>query len=269
MAYDRCVGCRASARTLPSSANAHAIGEVVRAFERDLGSVVEEAHSGWEDPYRVFRGVVAAESDGKGLREIAAKHGTKMTPHLVDFINHPWTAEEFTSANIVRKAVTNRMWRVMRRYDVLLTPTLAVLPFALHIPGSGKDQRTHGAAFPAARLHLSDEPDGQSGGECAGRVRVRRAAGGPADRRPASSRRHSATRSGLIRGGEAWADRRPVIARDTAWPWGGHNVGCRLDNTRFINQTKPPHSRFRYHLGSSRNDKECRVAKNLEKAPVR
>lgn len=114
------------------------VSEAVRVFERDLGCIVEEAHPGWEDPYSAFWGVVAAESDLSGLREITAKHGAKMTPHLVTFINTPWTAEELTNANVVRKAVTNKMWRFMRNYDILLTPTLAVPPFALHIQGVEK-----------------------------------------------------------------------------------------------------------------------------------
>lgn len=114
------------------------VGEAARVFERELGCIVEEAHPGWEDPYAAFWGVVAAESDLKGLREIAARHGAKMTPHIVDFINRPWTAEELTTANVVRKAVTNKMWRFMRNYDILLTPTLAVPPFALHIQGLEK-----------------------------------------------------------------------------------------------------------------------------------
>ena len=82
--------------------------------------------------------MVAAESDLKGLREITARHGSRMPPHIVDVINRPWTAEELTSANVVRKAVANKMWRFMRNYDLLLTPTLAVPPFALHIQGVAK-----------------------------------------------------------------------------------------------------------------------------------
>jgi aspartyl-tRNA(Asn)/glutamyl-tRNA(Gln) amidotransferase subunit A len=61
-----------------------------------------------------------------------------MTPHLIEFITRPWTAEDFTSAVMKRKEVTNRMWRFMRTYDVLLTPTLAVPPFPLHIQGVEK-----------------------------------------------------------------------------------------------------------------------------------
>jgi len=114
------------------------VGEAVRVFERDLGCNVDEAHPGFEDPYAGFWGLVALESDLKGLRAMVAEHGGKMTPHIVEFITRNWTAEELTSAVMTRKAVTNKMWRFMRRYDILLTPTLAVPPFALHVQGLEK-----------------------------------------------------------------------------------------------------------------------------------
>ena len=114
------------------------VGEAVKVFERDLGCIVEEAHPGFEDPYGAFWAIVAMETDLRGMREIVAKHGHHMTPHLVDFIMRPWTAEDFTSALMTRKAVVNKMWRFMRKYDLLLTPTLAVPPFAVHIQGPEK-----------------------------------------------------------------------------------------------------------------------------------
>lgn len=114
------------------------VGEAVRVFERDLGCIVEEAHPGFEDPYGAFWGVVAAETDLKGMRAIVAEHGAKMTPHVVDFITKNWTAEDLTNALVGRKTVVNKMWRFMRRYDILLTPTLAVPPFALHVQGVEK-----------------------------------------------------------------------------------------------------------------------------------
>jgi aspartyl-tRNA(Asn)/glutamyl-tRNA(Gln) amidotransferase subunit A len=114
------------------------VGAAVKVFERDLGCIVEEAHPGFEDPYVAFWGVVALESDLRGLRAIVAKHGHHMTPHIVDFIMRPWTAEELTDAVMVRKAVNNKMWRFMARYDLLLTPTLAVPPFPLHVQGPEK-----------------------------------------------------------------------------------------------------------------------------------
>jgi aspartyl-tRNA(Asn)/glutamyl-tRNA(Gln) amidotransferase subunit A len=114
------------------------VGKAVEAFERDLGCHVEIAHPGFDDPYGAFWGLVALETDLRGMRKLVEEYGDRMTPHLVDFIIRPWTAEELTDAVIMRKAVVNRMWKFMRRYDLLLTPTLAVPPFALHVQGPEK-----------------------------------------------------------------------------------------------------------------------------------
>lgn len=114
------------------------IEAAVHVFESDLGCKVEVAHPGFDDPYQAFWGLVAMETDLKGMREMVAHHGARMTPHLVEFITHPWKAEDFTNANIKRKEVVNKMWRFMRRYDLLLTPTLACPPFAVHVQGPEK-----------------------------------------------------------------------------------------------------------------------------------
>ena len=114
------------------------VGEAVKVFERDLGCVVEEASPGFEDPYGAFWAIVAMETDLRGMRDLVAKHGDQMTPHLIDFILRPWTAEDFTNAIMTRKAVVNKMWRFMRKYDLLLTPTLAVPPFPVHMQGPEK-----------------------------------------------------------------------------------------------------------------------------------
>jgi aspartyl-tRNA(Asn)/glutamyl-tRNA(Gln) amidotransferase subunit A len=63
------------------------------------------------------------------------QYGKEMSPHLVAFLNHPWTAEDFTNASMTRKALVNKMWRFMANYDLLLTPTLAVPPFPVHMQG--------------------------------------------------------------------------------------------------------------------------------------
>ena len=57
------------------------------------------------------------------------------SPHLVDFITRPWTAEDLTNSLMARKAVNNKMWRFMRDYDLLLTPTLTCSAFGLHMQG--------------------------------------------------------------------------------------------------------------------------------------
>ncbi len=111
------------------------VGEAVAVFERELGCIVEEADPGWEDPYGAFWGLVALETDLAGMRGLVAEHRARMTPHLVDFLERPWTAEELTGSVMARKAVVNKMWRFMRNYDFLLTPTLACPPFGLCVQG--------------------------------------------------------------------------------------------------------------------------------------
>ncbi len=111
------------------------VTDAIKVFESDLGCVVEEAHPGWNNPYEAFWGMVARETDLRGMRVMEKKLGDKMTPHLRDFLKTEWTAEQFTDAMVQRKAVNNKMWRFMRKYDLLLTPTLAVPPFEVGIQG--------------------------------------------------------------------------------------------------------------------------------------
>jgi aspartyl-tRNA(Asn)/glutamyl-tRNA(Gln) amidotransferase subunit A len=111
------------------------VTDAVKVFERDLGCKVEEANPGWSNPYETFWGMVARETDLRGMRAMEKKLGDKMTPHVRDFLKTEWTAEQFTDAMVQRKAVNNKMWRFMRKYDLLLTPTLAVPPFEVGIQG--------------------------------------------------------------------------------------------------------------------------------------
>ncbi len=112
------------------------VDDAVGVFERDLGCTVERVDPGWPHPYEAFWAIVANESDLRGLRAMVERIGAdNMTPHVVDFIRTEWTAEQFTDALMVRKAVQNAMWRLMQDHDLLLTPTLAVPPFEVGIQG--------------------------------------------------------------------------------------------------------------------------------------
>jgi aspartyl-tRNA(Asn)/glutamyl-tRNA(Gln) amidotransferase subunit A len=111
------------------------VADAIKVFERDLGCMVEEANPGWENPYDGFWGMVIRETDLKGMRALAKKLGDKMTPHLKAVLETEWTAEQLTDAVVMRKHVCNKMWRFMRKYDLLLTPTLAVPPFEVGIQG--------------------------------------------------------------------------------------------------------------------------------------
>jgi len=111
------------------------VSEAVAVFEKDLGCTVERANPGWDDPMGVFWALVAGDTDLSGMRRIMKGHEHKMSPHLVDLITRPWKAEDFTDAKMGRQKVCNKMWRFMAQYDLLLTPTLAVPPFPVHMQG--------------------------------------------------------------------------------------------------------------------------------------
>lgn len=112
------------------------VQNAVSVFEKALGCVVEQADPGFEDPYNAFWGLVALDTDLRGLRRLAQEFD--VSPHLADFLARPWTAEELTDAVMARKALNNKMWRFMENYDLLLTPTLTVPPFPVHMQGPEK-----------------------------------------------------------------------------------------------------------------------------------
>jgi len=114
---------------------AQIVANAVKVFERDLGCIVEEASPGWDNPFDAFWGMVVRESDLKGMRAMALKLGDKMSPHLAALLSTTFTDEQLTDAMVMRKHVNNKMWRMMRKYDLLLTPTLAVPPFEVGIQG--------------------------------------------------------------------------------------------------------------------------------------
>ena len=70
------------------------VAEAVGVFERDLGCRVDEVTPGWDDPYRHFLGLVALDTDLKGMRRLLDKHAHEMTPGLVDFLSRPWQSSQ-------------------------------------------------------------------------------------------------------------------------------------------------------------------------------
>ncbi len=111
------------------------ISNAARLFESELGCIVEEDQPGWEDPADAFAALIALETDLKAMRAMAEQYEDSMSSHLLEFLRHPWTAEDLTNAIVARKAINNKMWRFMRQYDLILTPTTAVAPFDLGIEG--------------------------------------------------------------------------------------------------------------------------------------
>jgi aspartyl-tRNA(Asn)/glutamyl-tRNA(Gln) amidotransferase subunit A len=111
------------------------VGKAVRVFEKDLGCRVEIAHPGFDNPLGDFVGLIMLESDLRGMRELVNKYESHMMPHLVGLVRAQYSDEQLTGAVIARKRVVNKLWRFMRNYDLLLTPTVAVPAFGLGIQG--------------------------------------------------------------------------------------------------------------------------------------
>lgn len=109
------------------------VAEIAAAAARsfsDLGCDVEEVNPGWGDPvpfFSVFWEVGAAGMLGDYIEE----WGERMDPGLVDVVHAgmkiPGT--EFVKAQIARHEYCDKIRRFFERYDLLLTPGLAVLPF--------------------------------------------------------------------------------------------------------------------------------------------
>lgn len=96
-----------------------------------LGASVERFVPGWPNPAPHFTALIMSETDLVGMRRMATDLGDGMSPKLVSMLRQDWTAEDFTQAQMMRKAVVNEMAHVMARFDLLLTPTSAVPAFPL------------------------------------------------------------------------------------------------------------------------------------------
>jgi len=115
------------------------VREAVAVFENELGCTVERVDPGWRsDAGATFWTLVAADTDLTGMRNMIKGREHEISPHLVDLVMRPWTGADFTDAHTQRKAICNAMWRFMANYDLLLTPTLAVPAFPVHMQGPEK-----------------------------------------------------------------------------------------------------------------------------------
>jgi aspartyl-tRNA(Asn)/glutamyl-tRNA(Gln) amidotransferase subunit A len=108
-----------------------------RAFASELGAIVEETPPpfGWE--IEAFRTIVAADTDIAGLRRMIAETGSNVAPKLQMLLDNPPTADAIIDARHRRRAACNAMARFMANYDLLLTPTVACLPFPIDRDGPG------------------------------------------------------------------------------------------------------------------------------------
>jgi aspartyl-tRNA(Asn)/glutamyl-tRNA(Gln) amidotransferase subunit A len=104
-------------------------------FERQLGCRIEEAAPGFSDAAAEFEALIALETDLTGMRQILEADRQAFSPELAAMIQRSWSATDFTNAIVARKRVANALWRFMKRFDLLLTPTVAVPAFEIDISG--------------------------------------------------------------------------------------------------------------------------------------
>lgn len=101
----------------------------VKAFE-ELGCVVEEAHPDTGNPLRTFVDIISSEVYSAHVEELE-KHGEVMTDTLVSFLKsgQKVTAQRYQDAMWERAVYSDKVFRFMKKYDFLVTPTLPVAAF--------------------------------------------------------------------------------------------------------------------------------------------
>jgi aspartyl-tRNA(Asn)/glutamyl-tRNA(Gln) amidotransferase subunit A len=114
------------------------VDQAVRCFETDLACEVTLEASPWGDFIDCFRAIVALETDISGLRKLSQGREGDLSSPLRELLARPWTAAEFIDAITQRKAAVNAMVRFMTRYDLILTPTVPLPPFAIDRNGPGE-----------------------------------------------------------------------------------------------------------------------------------
>jgi aspartyl-tRNA(Asn)/glutamyl-tRNA(Gln) amidotransferase subunit A len=97
-----------------------------------LGCHVEVVNPGWENPEDAFATIVSAQFYAAWADELPAREAD-MDPTLVRFIRRGGavTAREYLGAQARVAAYWQEVHVFLERFDLLLTPTTAVPPFAL------------------------------------------------------------------------------------------------------------------------------------------
>ena len=111
------------------------VGSAAKVFEDELGCWVEEVNPDFNNWSWAFLPVVMQETDLSGMRALIDERGVDISPALLEMLRRPWSAEDLTDATIGRKAVVNRMSRLMQRFDLLITPTVASVAFPIGLMG--------------------------------------------------------------------------------------------------------------------------------------
>ena len=142
------------------------VAEIIRfsveVLGRWIGQSIIEAHPDIVDPQECFEALVALDTNRVGLRRMADARGVTFGPALDRLLARDWSADDFTAAMLARKQLANRMWRFMRNFDFLITPTVATAAFAAELDAppliNGRPTGGAGCAPLAAIANLTGLP---------------------------------------------------------------------------------------------------------------
>ncbi len=117
------------------------VNEAVKAFE-EAGASVEEASIGLKHDQRELSGIwmrevgvryaeIAANFKKDGLVDLLGDHREDLTPQLVNLLEagQKMSALDYRLDDVARTEVFDAIQDLFERYDLLVTPTLAVPPF--------------------------------------------------------------------------------------------------------------------------------------------
>jgi len=107
------------------------VEKAVKAFE-DLDWKLQEAHLDFRDPEPTFTTMVLAETAAP-LIDAMEEWEDKIDPPLARLVDYgkDVSAMDYVKATFQRKEFWEKVYKFFKKYDLLLTPTLAVPPFAI------------------------------------------------------------------------------------------------------------------------------------------
>jgi len=113
------------------------VDRAAERFETDLACRVTIEKAPLGDFIDCFRAIVALETDIAGLKALSAGRESDLSPSVRALLSKSWPSEAFTDAITARKKAVQAMAQFMTRFDLLLTPAVPTLPFAIDLAGPG------------------------------------------------------------------------------------------------------------------------------------
>ena len=174
--------------------------QAAERFE-SLGCHVEVVTPTWDNPEEVFRVLAAAETHAAWGRHLddGAQHLDRSLVALLRF-GRGITIEQYMRASHARHDLWTDVQRFLARFDLLITPTVAVPPFRGRTARRQGDRGPRGRPARLAPVHLSVQPHRAAGGDGPRRLHRVGTARGASDRRPAPWRPDGARRLRGLRG---------------------------------------------------------------------